>query len=114
MVERSCAHGCGAIRGLGEPQRDALAHRGLPLRHAAAATVPGLGLLAGCAPTLADEVAGRLGNPLSEVPEFRRAAPEAAVDCGADEFVLPPPPPLGDVEAELRGTGLLRDSGVRL
>ena len=26
-------------------------------------------VLAGCAPTLGDEVAGRLGNPLSEVPE---------------------------------------------
>ena len=36
-------------------------------------------VLAGCAPTLGAEVAGRLGNPLSEAPEFWRAAPEAAV-----------------------------------
>ena len=71
-------------------------------------------VLAGCAHTFGEEVAGRLGNPLSEVPEFWRAAPEAAVDWGADEFDLPPPPPLGDVEAELRGTGLLRASGVHL
>ena len=73
-------------------------------------------VLAGCAPTLADEVAGRLGNPLSEAPEFWRAAPEAAVDWGATELDLPPPPHRGDADAEgeLRSTGLLRASGVRL
>ena len=43
-------------------------------------------VLAGYAPTSADEVAGRLGNPLSETPEFWRAAPEAAVDWSAEEL----------------------------
>ena len=57
-------------------------------------------VLAGCAPTLADEVTGRLGNPLSETPEFWRAAPEAAVDWSAEELDLPPPPRLGEAEEE--------------
>merc|ERR1712093_193225 len=52
-------------------------------------------VLAGCAPTLGAEETGRLGNPLSEAPEFWRAAPDAAVDWGAEELDLPPPPPLG-------------------
>ena len=47
-------------------------------------------VLAGCATTLAEHVVGRLGRPLSEVPEFWRAAPEAALDWGAEEFDLPP------------------------
>ena len=71
-------------------------------------------VLAGCAPTLGDEVAGRLGNPLSEVPGFWRAAPDAAVDWGADELDLPTPPRPGDGADELVSTGLLRASGVRL
>ena len=70
-------------------------------------------VLAECAPTLGDEVAGRLGNPLSEVPEFWCAAPDAAVDWGAAELDLPPPPRPGDVADELVSTGLLRASGVR-
>ena len=71
-------------------------------------------VLAGCAPTLADEVTGRLGNPLSETPEFWRAAPEAAVDWSAEELDLPPPPRLGEAEEDLVSTGLLRASGLRL
>ena len=47
-------------------------------------------VLVGCAPTLGDEVAGRLGNPLPEVPEFWRAAPDVAVAWGAEELDLPP------------------------
>ena len=49
-------------------------------------------VLAGCAPTLVEEVEGRLGRPLSEVPEFWRAAPEAAVLWGGEEFEYPPSP----------------------
>ena len=49
-------------------------------------------VLAGCAPTLEHQVQGRLGRPLSEVPEFWRAAPEAAVLWGAEEFGYPPSP----------------------
>ena len=72
-------------------------------------------VLAGSAPTtLGEEEAGRLGNPLSEVPEFWRAAPDAAVDWGAEELDLPPPPRPGDVADELVSTGLLRASGLRL
>ena len=71
-------------------------------------------VLAGCAPTLADEVTGRLGNPLSETPEFWRAAPEAAVDWSAEELDLPLPPRLGGAEEDLVSTGLLRASGLRL
>ena len=71
-------------------------------------------MLAGCAPTLGDEVAGRLGNPLSGAPEFWRAAPEVAVEWGADELDLPPPPRPGEATDDLVSTGLLRASGVRL
>ena len=49
-------------------------------------------VLAGCAPTLEHQVQGRLGRPLSEVPEFWRAAPEAAVLWGGEEFGYPPSP----------------------
>ena len=38
-------------------------------------------VLAGCAPSLAEQVDGRLGRPLSEEPEFWRAAPEERF-CG--------------------------------
>ena len=71
-------------------------------------------VLAGCAPTSADAEAGRLGHLLSEVPEFWRAAPEAAVEWGAAEFDLPLSPHPNEAEDELRSTGLLRASGVRL
>ena len=82
-----------------------LGHLGLP---GASSTAPALGG-AGC-----DEVAGQLGNPLSEAPEFWRAAPEAAVDWSAEELDLPPPPRLGEAEEDLVSTGLLRASGLRL
>ena len=68
-------------------------------------------VLAGCAPTLGNEAVGQLGNPLSEAPEFWRAAPEAAVDWGAVEFDLPPV-----ASARERGGGAAGDgaaSGVR-
>ena len=48
-------------------------------------------VLAGCAPGLAEQVEGRLGRPLSEAPEYWRAAPPAAVDWGVHELDLPPP-----------------------
>ena len=67
---------------------------------------------------MADEVTGRLGNPLSERPEFWRAAPEAAVDWSAEELDLPPTPrlgkaELGKAEEDLVSIGLLRASGLR-
>ena len=49
-------------------------------------------VLAGCAPSLGLQVQGQLGRPLSEVPEFWRAAPEAAVLWGGEEFGYPPSP----------------------
>ena len=49
-------------------------------------------VLAGCAPTLEVEVQGQLGRPLSEVPEFWRAALEAAVLWAGVEFGFPPSP----------------------
>ena len=60
--------------------------------------------------------AGRLGSPLSEEPEFWRAAPESALEWGADEFDLPPPDLSREQEeAEVvPGVGLLHASGMRL
>ena len=63
---------------------------------------------------MADEVTGRLGNPRSEMPEFWRAAPEAAVDWSAEELDLPVPPRLGEAEEDLVRTSLLRASGWHL
>ena len=42
--------------------------------------------LAAGAPTLRHALEGRLGRLLSEDPEFRRAAPEAALQLSAEEF----------------------------
>ena len=71
--------------------------------------------LAACAPALTHAVEGRLGRPLSEDPEFWRAAPDAALAWGADEFDLPPPPPSGISEEQApEAVGLLRASGMRL
>ena len=50
-------------------------------------------VLIGCIPNSAALCEGRLGSPLSEDPEFWRAAPESALDWGVDEFDLPPPVP---------------------
>ena len=52
-------------------------------------------VLAGFALSLVDQIEGRLGRPLSEVPEFWRAAPEEAVLWGSDEFGFPPSPRSG-------------------
>ena len=46
-------------------------------------------VLAACAPGLTHEVEGRLGRPLSEDPEFWRAAPEVALQWSAEEFDFP-------------------------
>ena len=46
-------------------------------------------VLAACVPTMADEVEGRLGRPLSELPEFWRAAAEVALQWSAEEFGFP-------------------------
>ena len=80
-------------------------------------------VLAGCAPSLEVEVQGRLGRPLSEVPEFWRAAPEAAVLWGGEEFEYPPSPREGPFEQVDRdpdpvpqhsAAGHLRAAGIRL
>ena len=47
-------------------------------------------VLTGCDPILVERVTGLLGRPLSETPEFWRAAPDAAVQWGAEEFGFPP------------------------
>ena len=46
-------------------------------------------VLAACAPVIAHEIEGRLGRPLSEDPEFWRAAPEGALQWSAKEFDFP-------------------------
>jgi hypothetical protein len=78
-------------------------------------------VLAGCAPSLGDQVQGRLGRPLSEDPELWRAAPEAAVLWGGDEFDYPPSPRAGAQDLEVpelgpqhSGVGHLRAAGLRL
>ena len=112
MVARSSAHRRRTLRVPGEPARAML---WCTVGFLSVTLQPQqFQVLAGCAPAFGDEVAGRLGNPLSEVPEFWRAAPEAAVDWGAEELDLPPPPRPGDAEDELVSIGLLRASGVRL
>ena len=53
-------------------------------------------------------------SPLSEEPEFWRAAP-AALDWGVKELDFPPTAPVGEGEAtDLAAPGLLRASGMRL
>ena len=77
-------------------------------------------VLAGCAPGLSDQVEGHLGRPLSEDPEFWRAAPEAALDWGSEEFGFPPPrPEASEIGESVQGQGhaalgLLRAAGVHL
>ena len=46
-------------------------------------------VLAARAPSLSADVEGILGRPLSEDPEFWRAAPEAALLWSAEEFSFP-------------------------
>ena len=55
-------------------------------------------VLAGCAPMLEEQVQGQLGRPLSEAPEFWRAAPEAAVLWGGEEFGYLPLPRRGSLQ----------------
>lgn len=78
-------------------------------------------VLAGCAPALDNQVQGQLGRPLSEVPEFWRAAPEAAMLWGGEEFDYPPSPRGGaqdpvdqDFELMHSAAGHLRAAGMRL
>ena len=75
-------------------------------------------VLAGCAPALMEQVEGRLGRPLSEEPEFWRAAPEAALLWGVDEFGFPPPRWDGGEEwapdTGYSAGGHLRAAGLRL
>ena len=88
-------------------------------------------VLSGCVPVLAGRVTGQLGRPLAEIPEFWRAAPDAAVQWGAEEFRFPPEaveqfggmhsgasPPRADgileTEDSSLAVGLLRASGMQL
>ena len=78
-------------------------------------------VLAGCAPSLERQVQGQLGRPLFEVPEFWRAAPEAAVLWGGEEFGYPPSPRGDTLEPVDPDTDLLhsaaghvRAAGMRL
>ena len=76
-------------------------------------------VLAGCAPSLAEQAVGRLGRPLSEVPEFWRAAPEAALRWSAEEFEFPPSPwadpGVGAADGgDDTGAGQLGVAGIRL
>ena len=68
-----------------------------------------------------DQVQGQLGRPLSEVPEFWRAAPEAAMLWGGEEFDYPPSPRGGaqdpvdqDFDLMHSAAGHLRAAGMRL
>ena len=77
-------------------------------------------VLSACAPVLTDEVEGRLGRPLSEDPEFWRAAPDVALHWSAEEFDFPDARRdeafLGAGETHLghSAAGHLRAAGIRL
>ena len=74
-------------------------------------------VLLACAPGLEEQVQGRLGRLLSEIPEFWRAAPDDALLWGDEEFdnLLPEIAPAAeDEELDGTGTGFLRAAGVRL
>ena len=77
-------------------------------------------VLAACAPALTHEVEGRLGRPLSEEPEFWRAAPETALQWSAEEFGFPDPRRGGDPHEHVgagagnSAAGHLHAAGVRL
>ena len=75
-------------------------------------------VLAACAPTLSYEVEGRLGRPLSETPEFWRAAPKAALQWGAEEFGFPEQQredlSSGGGDMDHAAAGHVRAAGMRL
>ncbi len=75
-------------------------------------------VLEGCAPGLEEQVHGRLGRPLSEEPEFWRAAPEDALDWGEEEFGYQrgqgAPRPDADDELGAGAAGHLHAAGLRL
>ena len=70
-------------------------------------------VLAACAPALQHEVEGRLGRPLSEAPEFWRAAPEAALQWSAEDFGFPDQHWSGDPSGNLE-VAHLHAAGMRL
>lgn len=76
-------------------------------------------VLAACAPLIGQEVEGLLGRPLSEDPEFWRAAPEVALLWSADEFGFPPQRWAADHSPGIAGVdysaaGHMRAAGMRL
>ncbi len=70
------------------------------------------------APSLGHEVERILGRPLSEDPEFWRAAPEAALYWGAEEFGFPDQrrgDEVGGTDGiDYSAAGHLRAAGMRL
>ena len=75
-------------------------------------------VLTACAPFLEHEEEGILGRPLSEAPEFWRAAPEAALHWGAEEFGFPDQrrgdAMGGNNEVDHSAAGHLRAAGMRI
>ena len=75
-------------------------------------------VLEDCAPGLEEQVQGRLGRPLSEEPEFWRAAPEDALDWGEEEFEYQlgqgAPGPDADDELGVLAAGHHLAAGLRL
>jgi len=77
-------------------------------------------VLAACVPAMMHEVEGRLGRPLSEDPEFWRAAPEAALHWSVEEFGFPDQRredghgATAEVDQGYSAAGHLRAAGMRL
>ena len=77
-------------------------------------------VLAACVPAMMHEVEGRLGRPLSEDPEFWRAAPEAALHWSVEEFGFPDQRredghgANAEVDQGYSAAGHLRAAGMRL
>ena len=78
-------------------------------------------VLAGCAPSLAEQVEGRLDRPSLKPQKFWHAAPEEAILWGSDEFGFSPsthrgPLALGEPEGDLMysAAGHMRAAGLRL
>ena len=69
---------------------------------------------------MAYEVEGRLGNTLSEAPEFSRPAPEVALQWSAEEFGFPgqrwgdDPSGTDEVDHGRSAAGHLRAAGMRI
>ena len=69
---------------------------------------------------MSDRSEGRLGRPLSETPEYWRAAPEVALHWSAEEFGFPDQrraenfTRAGDADIGHSAAGHLRAAGMRI